>query len=199
MSGAIVVPLTEMQQFAEQWRATINEMDAMVQHIAREITSIPDSGKGLNEVRSRGRTVGSHHQQLLVQGMTVQKQVVDSVQRFSQSDQELAGMVRNRQAGGLVDFVRQNDLRILGRLPSLGSAQNGIVSNFIDQLIDYGEGVNLLNEIGLEYPKIANKFSKFTKKLFNLWPTTEEGFKLRKERASELGLGMDLILANNLR
>jgi hypothetical protein len=95
MSGAIVVPLTEMQQLAEQWRATITDMDAMVQHIARDIASIPDNGKGLNEVRSRGRTVGSHHQQLLVQGMSVQKQVVDSVQRFSQADQELAGMVRN--------------------------------------------------------------------------------------------------------
>jgi hypothetical protein len=106
MSGAIVVPLTEMQQLAEQWRATITEMDAMVQHIARDIASIPDNGKGLNEVRSRGRTVGSHHQQLLVQGMAVQKQVVDSVQRFSQADQELAGMVRSMQGNYVLSLIR---------------------------------------------------------------------------------------------
>jgi len=125
MSGAIVVPLTEMQQLAEQWRATINEMDAIVQHIAREITSIPDSGKGLNEVRSRGRTVGSHHQQLLGQGMMVQKQVVDSVQRFLQADQELAWMVRsqsNIDIAALWGNVSQlGNLSMLGKISKVSS------------------------------------------------------------------------------
>jgi hypothetical protein len=175
MSGAIVVPLTEMQQLAEQWRATITEMDVMVQHIARDIASVPDNGKGLNEVRSRGRIVGAHHQQLLVQGMAVQKQVVDSVQRFSQADQELAGMVRSVQMPG------EGYYEYILRTTMVGSMQLQVVfekaSNFIhgineqiknaDQYIEkmkkiYDDVNNILGGFLPEIPSdISKKFTLF--------------------------------------
>ena len=187
MSGAIVVPLTEMQQLAEQWRATITEMDAMVQHIARDIASIPDNGKGLNEVRSRGRTVGSHHQQLLVQGMTVQKQVVDSVQRFSQADHELAGMVRSVPVLKIVDVLHQMNMSGAG-MSSPYSVNNGML-NIIDSLLGLGDYTSLVNDLGIKavkdklYPKLADFMATL-----NVWPT-RKGL----ETSEILSTGLDIM------
>ena len=193
MSNAIVVPLNEMQQLAGQWQTTINEMDTMVQQIARDIVAIPDSAKGLNDVRSRGRNVGSQHRQLHERGMAVHQHVTASVQRFTNADQELAGMVRSQANGNFVDFMRQNNLGVLGQLPGFGVATIGIADDLIERLISFGGVTNLINEIGLEYPKLAKKFAKYTDNLFNLWPTTTEGIKSSKNRASEFGLAFDLI------
>lgn len=137
MSNAIVVPLNEMQQLAAQWRTTITEMDAMVQQIAHDIASIHDSGKGLNEVRSRGRTVGSHHQQVMAQGMVVQKHVLDSVQRFTQADQELAGMVRSVQMQSITSMLKAGGLIVPS---SLGKALSIVEKNSIDYL-DWGMSI----------------------------------------------------------
>jgi hypothetical protein len=105
MSNAIVVPLDEMQQLAGQWRATITEMDTMVQQISRDIAAIPYSAKGLNDVRSRGRNVGTQHRQLFERGIAVHQHVTASVQRFAQADQELAGMVRSAVGVSYADMA----------------------------------------------------------------------------------------------
>ena len=193
MSNAIVVPLNEMQQLAGQWQTTINEMDTMVQRIARDIAAIPDSAKGLNDVRSRGRNVGSQHRQLHERGMAVHQHVTASVQRFTNADQELAGMVRSQSNGNFVDFMRQNNLGVLGQLPGFGVATIGIADDLIERLINFGAGTNLINEIGLEYPKLVKRFAKYTDNLFNLWPTTKEGIKLGKEWSTGLGGVLDII------
>jgi hypothetical protein len=192
MSSAIVVPLDEMQQLAGQWRTTITDMDAMVQQIARDIANIPDNAKGLNDVRSRGRNVGSQHRQLFERGLAVHQHVTASVQRFSQADQELAGMVRSQQNVNLVDFIRLNNLGTLGQFPSFGVMTNGAASDLIEQLINFGAGTNLINEIGLTYPKLAKTFAKYTDNLFKLWPTTKKGIEFSSELSTAFGGILDI-------
>jgi hypothetical protein len=139
MSSAIVVPLDEMQQVAGQWRTTITEMDAMMQQVSREIASIRDNAKGLNEVRSRGRNVGSKHQQVLAQGMVIQKHVLDSVQRFSQTDQELAAMVRSVQmpGEGYVEYLMRTTMIGQYQLKEVFKKAEEITKSFNDEVQKY--------------------------------------------------------------
>lgn len=202
MSNAIVVPLNEMQQLAAQWRATVTEMDGMVQQIARDIAAIPDKGKGLNEVRSRGRTVGVHHQQLLTQGLVVQKHVLDSMQRFTQADQELAGMVRNVVAWKATELW--NQLRGSG-MPLMGTAITGVVQaaavydpnlillNSIDTMLGIGKGLNGFSKLGIELIKrgMLPTLTEFMGKL-NVWPTLS-GLESSKNLATGLGGALTIL------
>ena len=174
MSNAIVVPLNEMQQLAGQWQTTINEMDTMVQQIARDIVAIPDSAKGLNDVRSRGRNVGSQHRQLHERGMAVHQHVTASVQRFAQADHELAGMVRSYGGGSYAEVLKQ--------IKTNNGIQWGTIDS-IDTLLSIGKILNAFNKLGIGLVKnsglLSNvpyvnemlpKLTEFMAKL-NVWPT----------------------------
>ena len=137
MSGAIVVPLDEMQQLAGLWQTTIGEMDTMVQQIARDIANIPDNAKGLNEVRSRGRTVGSQHRQTFDRGTVVYQHVTASVQRFAQADHQLAGMVRSMQGQSVLQLIRELNGVYQISVAQINHTQAIIVDNS-DGYLDWG-------------------------------------------------------------
>jgi hypothetical protein len=102
----IAVPLEEMQQLAGVWQHTITEMDAMIQQVAREIGAIPDKAKGLNDVRSQGQKVGAQHREFTARGMDVHRHVIDSVQRFMQTEQELTRMMQNGGSTSVLSLVQ---------------------------------------------------------------------------------------------
>jgi len=169
MSGAIVVPLDEMQQLAGLWQTTIGEMDTMVQQIARDIANIPDNAKGLNEVRSRGRTVGSQHRQTFDRGTVVYQHVTASVQRFAQADHELAGMVRSMQMPG------EGYYAYVLRTTMVGSLQLKVVFEKADEILHWTN--EQIKNVDQYITNMQNKYDEINKTLGGFLPEISSGIQ----------------------
>jgi prophage DNA circulation protein len=141
MTNILVNP-NELQQLANTLDVQMREMESAIRNAYEQVSSIHDSAKGLNDVRSRARDLYRQHTTQMEHGSVVTRFVQDTAQRFVDAEHDLTSMIGSQRQIAFHQVIQNiaiGGVTVGTLLPSIRMVVDGLNGGIADWKNFYGK------------------------------------------------------------
>jgi hypothetical protein len=141
MTNILVNP-NELQQLANTLDVQMREMESAIRNAYEQVSSIHDSGKGLNDVRSRARDLYRQHTAQMEHGSVVTRFVQDTAQRFVDAEHDLTSMIGSQRQIAFHQVIQNiaiGGVTVGTLLPNIRMVVDGLNGGIADWKNFYGK------------------------------------------------------------